>query len=637
MKQILSRAMLLVLLIFCILVLGVNYALQLFLSHEEMKTVSADLFWQIDKLVAQSIADIAEIEEDYANNCLIHAKAAAYIAQYRPELFESQAESRKLAALLNVDEIHFFSPEGEIIAGTNPEYYGYTFNSGTQMQFFLPMLQDRTLQLCQDITPNTAEGRMMQYAAVWREDGSGIVQIGMEPERVLKETRQKSLSWVLDFLPVEPNTALYLIDAATGTVQATTNEAHTGVNAQTLGFPLEDVTDELTLMHLPVGSHEVCLVLKRSGEHIYARLRRADIVRKDILLDTSFLLIYCIILSLAVLLVILKGMDRSVIKGLSRINQNLHQVGQGYVEEINDTSAIPELSELTRYINDMLHSLRSSVQKVSLAIERSRLPIGLYEYASSSSPAYATSRIWDILHLDHPSPTTLQQALEQARESIAALKTHPFDASENVYLLEDASGSSYIHLEELSYEGSRLVLLIDATAEYAEREVLRQQRDIDLLTSLYNRRGFSERMEALFRQPERLGWAALAMIDADKLKEVNDRYGHDRGDRYLEELARVLTAHTTAQTVCARMGGDEFTLFLYGFSDRESLERTLNDLSAESGKHLMQATPTVTFPVQFSMGYAVYPAETSDYHQLIRLADERMYQNKRSKHASATR
>lgn len=77
-------------------------------------------------------------------------------------------------------------------AAHSRKYFGLNFRSGEQMQFFLPMLSDRSLELCQDITPNTAEQKLMQYAAVWREDGEGIVQIGMTPAGSSRPRRKTS-------------------------------------------------------------------------------------------------------------------------------------------------------------------------------------------------------------------------------------------------------------------------------------------------------------------------------------------------------------------------------------------------------------------------------------------------------------
>ena len=79
------------------------------------------------------------------------------------------------------------------------------------MSFFAPMLQDKTLKLCQDIMPNTAEGKNMQYAAVWTEDGSRIVQIGMEPKRLQKLIQEKSLENVVSTFPFDFSGYLHVL------------------------------------------------------------------------------------------------------------------------------------------------------------------------------------------------------------------------------------------------------------------------------------------------------------------------------------------------------------------------------------------------------------------------------------------
>ena len=68
-------------------------------------------------------------------------------------------ELQKIADLILVDEIHLFDKNGYIYSGTLPKYYGFSFDSGEQMEYFKPMLTDKKLTMCQDVTPNTAEGK----------------------------------------------------------------------------------------------------------------------------------------------------------------------------------------------------------------------------------------------------------------------------------------------------------------------------------------------------------------------------------------------------------------------------------------------------------------------------------------------
>lgn len=60
------------------------------------------------------------------------------------------------------------------------------------------------------------------------------------------------------------------------------------------------------------------------------------------------------------------------------------------------------------------------------------------------------------------------------------------------------------------------------------------------MTGLYNRRGMEIKLKQLFEKPEKLGYSAIVMIDADGLKGVNDTYGHEKGDIYLKKIGQVI-------------------------------------------------------------------------------------------------
>lgn len=151
--------------------LVVNYLVQFEnLLQTELKNTK-QTFWEMQQILAANEEESALVEEDFKQICLVRAKAAAYLVQYHPEMLTDQAEMKKVANFLLIDEFHVFNEEGTIYAGMQPQYFGMNFNDGEQMRFFLPMLEDKSLSLCQDITPNTAEAKLMQYAAVWCEDG----------------------------------------------------------------------------------------------------------------------------------------------------------------------------------------------------------------------------------------------------------------------------------------------------------------------------------------------------------------------------------------------------------------------------------------------------------------------------------
>ena len=168
-------------------------------------------------------------------------------------------------------------------------------------------------------------------------------------------------------------------------------------------------------------------------------------------------------------------------------------------------------------------------------------------------------------------------------------------------------------------------------AEALERRRIEHERDYDILTGLYNRQAFRRACEELFAHPEKLGHAALVMTDLDNLKQINDTYGHDWGDQYLRQTGRCLAQSVPSGTLCARLSGDEFLLFFYGYRSREEIRRKLEEL-----RDALHAS-TSTLPngsqlhISISAGVAWYPENSTNYNTLKKYADFAMYQVKQSK------
>lgn len=153
---------------------------------------------------------------------------------------------------------------------------------------------------------------------------------------------------------------------------------------------------------------------------------------------------------------------------------------------------------------------------------------------------------------------------------------------------------------------------------------------MDPLTGLYNRRGMEQKLSTLFENPKELGSSAIVMIDADDLKVINDTYGHDMGDVYLRSIAESITDAGTKDSVAARMGGDEFVLFLYHYDDEAGLEAAIKGLADIRDQKTVALKNDIIVKIKFSLGCGLIKGE-GGYQDALREADERMYEDKRKR------
>ena len=192
------------------------------------------------------------------------------------------------------------------------------------------------------------------------------------------------------------------------------------------------------------------------------------------------------------------------------------------------------------------------------------------------------------------------------------------------HAVRDAAGAV------VCYEGYVIDITPQKTAEAALRrreEQLRMLSLTDDLTGLYNRRGLFALGEHMMRTARRhkTGLGVL-FLDLDGLKEINDRYGHRRGDDALRETGALLRKSIRESDVLARAGGDEFVVVA------EDDGTTAADL--EQRIHRRLATANVggerPFPLRASTGVVYWKhTEKATLHELIERADARMYEDKR--------
>jgi len=183
----------------------------------------------------------------------------------------------------------------------------------------------------------------------------------------------------------------------------------------------------------------------------------------------------------------------------------------------------------------------------------------------------------------------------------------------------------------LGEPGAPPASVVASFADVTERRVFQQQLEHaafhDALTGLPNRKLFMERLEHALelarRRDERV---AVAFIDLDRFKHVNDTHGHATGDRLLAEIARRLGEVLRGSDLVARLGGDEFCAILTGVSDaataRAIAQRMLQAIARaiDIAGHATEVTA--------SIGLALFPDHATESALLVRYADHAMYEVK---------
>ena len=159
-------------------------------------------------------------------------------------------------------------------------------------------------------------------------------------------------------------------------------------------------------------------------------------------------------------------------------------------------------------------------------------------------------------------------------------------------------------------------------------EQTQHESHTDPLTGLANRRSLDRQFETGLAHASRTrGTIGVVVLDLDRLKEINDTYGHEAGDRALRAIGSVLKATVRQNDLCARFAGDEFVVVLWDCLPEHEARRVM-ELQNAVAAHPFEPRPGVRLSLSISAGPARFPNDGHTFDELLATADERMYRDK---------
>jgi diguanylate cyclase (GGDEF)-like protein len=178
------------------------------------------------------------------------------------------------------------------------------------------------------------------------------------------------------------------------------------------------------------------------------------------------------------------------------------------------------------------------------------------------------------------------------------------------------------------FRSRKLLYLHDVEVE-KQQHLLEDKANYDALTHLPNRSLLFDRLtQAIARNVRNQRLLAVCFVDLDEFKPINDRYGHEAGDRVLIEVAQRFQASVRGDDTVARLGGDEFVVLLGEMENTKEAELTVDRLLLSLSEPLIFAGNRID--LQASIGYALFPDDSRDGDVLLHQADQAMYQAKQS-------
>ena len=563
------------------------------------------------------------LDEDY----LTRAKAAAYIFDRQEEVTLNVAEMQYLAKLLNVDELHIIDENGIIVAASVSQYVGIDMDDHEQTRAFLALLNsdEEDAYLIQEPQPNAAEGKVMQYVGVARKGQKGIVQVGFEPTRQLEAQSRNTYDYIFSRFPTDTDEEIFVIDQASGDVLG-----HSGGILQEFTadcYQLEQLLDCTEgAYRRGSGGRQMYVVSEKYDDVLLCAALQGNVLFRELFRNTLRTFLYLLFIMAAVILLLNYLVKRKVIDGIHQIIENLTAITNGNLDTTVAVGGNREFQKLSGGINTMVKSIISLSDRISAIIEISGIQLAAFEYGSGSLHVFVTSGFGKLLGIPEQRVAALCRNAYAFNDYIKQLTEEPIEDEADVYQIGDEKYVR-IHMSE-SAEG-RLGVISDVTGDIVQKREMRYENIHDPLTGLYKFQYFKKMTEEILRNiPEGKG-CAVVMLDLDHFKGINDTYGHDAGDRYLQSFSAVMASMPEEHFLAARRSGDEFCMFIFDCTGRADVINYLEDFYELLGRNQVALSDTQTGTISASAGFAWTDNNKADISELLNHADEALYEVKK--------
>lgn len=566
-------------------------------NKKQVYRTSQILLDQIENILTANEQNESEILSEFKSEYIEKANVVAYILENQDNSQISIEELRKTASMLNIDEINLFDKNGVIYNGTHPNYFGFSFESGEQMAFFKQMLNDMDLSLCQDVTPNTAEAKSMMYAITWNRSKTYMIQVGIEPVRLIEEFNKNSIREVVNQMTAYDGMNIYIADIHSGKILGATDRNSIGNTVYDCGIvetnnDLEYINEKSVYIN---GYRNYCY-FRQHGEYFISVVHSTKANLESFLVSISIEIIWLIITSAIIISILFKlayansriNKQMSVLTSISDIYYSMHLIDMAdyRIEKLEGNSIMDKVVKEGHNASDML----KTIIRTTLEPEYIDAALAFADLSTLKNRLRNKSFI---------SMDAIDKNVGWLRMTFITVETDEDQDPTKVIIATQVINEDKKREEELSIEAHK-----------------------DELTNVFNRRSYENDMLIYPDVPPEQDFI-YAAVDVNGLKIVNDELGHAAGDELIKGAAECLKQTIGTYGKTYRIGGDEFVVMF--FADEEHFQIAVDDLE----KAIKEWKGELASSLTISVGYASkreFQKET--VLEMAKIADQRMYKAK---------
>ena len=368
MKEIFTKRLFLYMLAALFVTITAIFVLQTVISKGDRNSDSQGKLEDVKQKLASNQENIESLTENLGKENLAKTRAFADMLAADASIYGDMEKLDQVKDRLMVNELHIIDENGIITSSTIEDYIGFDMKSGEQSNAFMVILDDPSVEIVQEPQVNVAEGIVMQYIGVARQDAKGLVQVGVRPEVLENMLARTAIDVVLKDMDYGKMGYVYALDQKEGKILAHPEESLIGKTAAEAGFPKKLTGNGKATIHGTKGYYwaeeydgKVIGTFMPSREYYEDRTSQTLVVSISVLVILG-----------ALLIMINRMVDNKIVQGINRISNSMKEIASGNYEITVNEQGNPEFEQLSQSINTMVRGISQNLKEIETLVERQK-------------------------------------------------------------------------------------------------------------------------------------------------------------------------------------------------------------------------------------------------------------------------
>ncbi len=368
------------------------------------------------------------------------------------------------------------------------------------------------------------------------------------------------------------------------------------------------------------------VVTKQYGDVLIGASISKGTLRSGLWKNILSTLIYLLFIEAVIILLLNYLVKRKVVDGIHSVLKSLSDITNGNLDTIVMVTGNPEFRQLSDSINTMVKGIINAADRTSKIIDMSQIPLAAFEYQKSMKHVFITPGLKDLLDLSCEDISIFRENADKFYDKIQEIMKNPMPGEKDIFQI---NGEKYVHIRFTMEPDGYLGTITDVTKDVLDKRRILYENSHDQLTGLNKYQSFKQQAADILADMPSGEIAAFVMLDLDSFKNVNDTYGHDAGDRYLQHFASIMQAMPEEHCLTSRRSGDEFCMMLFGCREKYEVVRLLDLFFETLINNKISLGNSQATSIKASAGFSCTDGAITNVSLLLHQADQALYNVKK--------